>query len=1204
MADPQRRNANEPPTDRNVRPITPSIYGTYAEKWAVIVGISRYKDASLNLNYAARDAEDLDKLLRTGCGFKSSNVQLLLDEQATTGRITWALRSFLKKAARDDIIVLYFACHGQPDVGVRGNIFYLITWDTDAKDIGSTALPMREVQNALNDYVLAERGVILVDACHGSPIGDTTRARDLSAGDVMNQQAEALSKVQAGIATISSTRANETAQEGPQWDGGHGVFTYFLLKGLSGEAAEEETGKVTVSSLYDYVSKNVTEATEPTPQHPWISGNGFDNNLPLAWRATLDNEERLALGRDLADLGRLLGDRISLDLASELFVEDTVDLGLARLDAGDSDRAIPIFQAVVSQGGAGAAESAYYLGVALAMAHDEGAAKHAIASFLAKSPDDPRAAFARALLTDPERRASTGTRRALLIGVGPPARGTNEDVAEENDARSLREVLIERWGFAADDAILLLGPDATRDGILGALETLVDSATEDDAVVVFYSGCRGCSPLRDYAILPYRDSSLHPADDGGRPVPTIAPDEIHGIIKSIRARRKTLIMDSDASPTLIDLARGASYAALFGASVGRQALTVHIDERHGRRGLFSWALVEQLTTAPPSTTLEELRDEIAKSMQTYVDRREQDPHVSGTGSVSHRLEPVSIGHLMLFELSRRRRFDGFARHELEMRYDVILRAFPAAPPDLHYAAGRGFLEQRAYDRAAKALALSAHARAPSEPEALMAAAVAQIGAGQREAAADSLNGYLGAFTPPEQAPLARDVTSLLARLRRGNRFAVIVGIDAYGHPGVPRPAGAVNDARALFQVLIDRYGFLPENVRVLLDGAASRAAILAAFKDLAAKSEESAALFYFAGNGSFNASGHPTIVSADGRSEGVFDIPLRELGELAGRGSARLVTLVDAGWTSRTSAEGARYVEADPRPVSLRRALTARRFFESPLRVGRLTALNGSINMARASEDWPKVESVMPLSPPGSGGAVHGLLTHEIVRVLRAAQPTTLTWRGLFEVIQATTNAQVTGEGMEEIAFDDRLLDSARACLTNLDREPARRALAVLERADIPHKHLWRGIAYSVLENYKESIETLDAFIRGKAGERSTAAHYHLGRVLFESRYDLDRAVSELRWVTQRDPANAAAFLYLARALCARAESDIRGEAAMAYATYLDSGAPPGYENEAWSFLTARKSNMPRFARLKGDLLPKADNDDETRLTCEVPYPT
>ncbi|WP_437532683.1 caspase family protein [Sorangium sp. So ce726] len=1174
-------NANAPPIDRNVRPITPSVYGAYAEKWAVIVGISRYKDASLNLHYAARDAEDLDKLLKTGCGFKSTNVQLLLDEQATTARITWALRSFLKKAATDDIIVLYFACHGQPDVGARGNIFYLITWDTDARDIGSTALPMREVQNALNDYVLAERGIILVDVCHGSPIGDSTRERSLSAGDVMNQQAEALSKAQAGIATISSTRANETAQEGAQWDGGHGVFTHFLLKGLSGEAAEEETGKVTVSSLFDYVSKNVTEATEPTPQHPWISGNGFDNSLPLAWRATLDNKERLALGRDLADLARLLGDRVSLDLASELFVENTVDLGLARLDAGDSDRAIPTFQAVVSQDEAGAAEAAYYLGVALAMAHKDGAAKQALESFLAKSPNDPRAAFARDLLTDPERRASTGTRRALLIGVGHQARGMNEDAAEANDARSLRDVLIERWGFAADDAILLCGPDATRDGILGELEKLVTSATEDDAVVIFYSGCRGCLPLRDDAILPHRASSPDAEEDAEHAVPPIPLDEVHRIVTSIRSRRKTLIMDSDASPTLIGLARGASYAALFGASAGRQALTVHTDERHGRRGLFSWALVEQLKTAPPGITLEELRDKIAKSMQTHVNQWEQEPHLSGTGSVSHRLEPVCIGHLMLFELSRRRRFDGFARHELEARYDVILRAFPAAPPDLHYAAGRGFLAARAYERAAEALALSAHARAPSEPEALMAVAVAQIGAGQREAAADSLDGYLRAFTPPEQAPLANDVTSLIARLKRGNRFAVIVGIDAYGHPGVPRPLGAVNDACALCQVLIDRCGFLPENVHLLLDGAASRAAILAALEDLAAKPEESATLFYFAGNGSFDASGHPTIVSADGRSEGVFDISLRELGELAGRGSARLVTIMDAGWTSRTPAEGSRYVEADPRPVPLGRALIGPRFFESPLRVGRLTALNGSINMARASEDWPQVETVMPLSPPGSGGVVRGLLTHEIARVLRAARPATLTWRGLFGRVQATLNVHVTGEGMEEIAFDDRLLDSARACLTNLDREPARRVLAALERADIPHKPLWRGIAYAALEKYEESIETLDAFIRGKAGERSTAAHYHLGRVLFESGRDLDRAVSELRWVTQRDPANAAAFLYLARALCARAESDIRGEAAMAYARYLNSGAPPGYEDEAWSFMTARRSGAPGFSPLE-----------------------
>jgi uncharacterized caspase-like protein len=67
---------------------------------------------------------------------------------ATTAAITRALRSFLKKPARDDVVLLYFACHGAPDVD-RPNIVYLISHDTDPDDISGTALPMREIDLSL-----------------------------------------------------------------------------------------------------------------------------------------------------------------------------------------------------------------------------------------------------------------------------------------------------------------------------------------------------------------------------------------------------------------------------------------------------------------------------------------------------------------------------------------------------------------------------------------------------------------------------------------------------------------------------------------------------------------------------------------------------------------------------------------------------------------------------------------------------------------------------------------------------------------------------------------------------------------------------------------------------------------------------------------------------------------------------------------------
>ena len=147
-------------------------YPENVNRWAVIVGISKYEHEGLNLKYAHRDAEELYRLIQTpsGGGFEEAHIFYLTDERATTASITRALRSFLKKPAKEDIVLLYFACHGAPDPERKDNV-YLITYDTDPNDITGTALPMREIDLSLKENLYAERVVIIADTCHSASIG-------------------------------------------------------------------------------------------------------------------------------------------------------------------------------------------------------------------------------------------------------------------------------------------------------------------------------------------------------------------------------------------------------------------------------------------------------------------------------------------------------------------------------------------------------------------------------------------------------------------------------------------------------------------------------------------------------------------------------------------------------------------------------------------------------------------------------------------------------------------------------------------------------------------------------------------------------------------------------------------------------------------------------------------------------------------------
>ena len=148
------------------------------KRYAVIVGISKYKDPNLNLRYAHRDAEELDKLIRTprSGGFPAENIKTLIDEEATTGNITKALRSFLQKPGKEDLVLVYLACHGAPDPNRPQNV-YLITSDTDPLDIPGTALPMSDIQRDLERTLLAERVVLIADTCHSGAVGDSSGRR-------------------------------------------------------------------------------------------------------------------------------------------------------------------------------------------------------------------------------------------------------------------------------------------------------------------------------------------------------------------------------------------------------------------------------------------------------------------------------------------------------------------------------------------------------------------------------------------------------------------------------------------------------------------------------------------------------------------------------------------------------------------------------------------------------------------------------------------------------------------------------------------------------------------------------------------------------------------------------------------------------------------------------------------------------------------
>ncbi|MDT5059997.1 MAG: hypothetical protein QOH63_456 [Acidobacteriota bacterium] len=256
-------------------------------KFAVVIGVSRYKyhDGGLNdLQYADADARAVRDFLRQreGGGFAPDDILYLENEQATIEGVRSALRDFLRRAAPEDLILLYIAGHGAPDPYAPQKLYFLLH-DTKVADMPATALPMSELKDFLDNNVRAKRVVVFIDACHSAGLSGarlvTKRGLEQTENNVFNLYAERLFS-DSGKAVLTSSDVNEISQESPSWGGGHGIFTWSLLEGLRGDADTNNDHLVTAGELFEFVRDRVRLETTFT-QNPRVLP-GLNSDLALA----------------------------------------------------------------------------------------------------------------------------------------------------------------------------------------------------------------------------------------------------------------------------------------------------------------------------------------------------------------------------------------------------------------------------------------------------------------------------------------------------------------------------------------------------------------------------------------------------------------------------------------------------------------------------------------------------------------------------------------------------------------------------------------------------------------------------------------------------------------------------------------------------------------------------------------------------------
>jgi hypothetical protein len=226
-----------------IEPLNPSNLKVKADrnKVALVIGVEKYENTP-SAKFASLDAKYFKDYARKAFGVHEDNINLLTDEEANFSKTTSAFFKWLPskiKSNKTDLIIFY-AGHGL--ASSDGKDKYILPFDADPDLLSRTAISRKEIFDLI--ISLKPRSVtIFLDTCYSGVSRDEQML--LASARPLRVIADDDEKLPDNF-TIFSASENDQISSGLE-SAKHGIFSYYLMKGLEGKA--DEILKNT--SLYD-----------------------------------------------------------------------------------------------------------------------------------------------------------------------------------------------------------------------------------------------------------------------------------------------------------------------------------------------------------------------------------------------------------------------------------------------------------------------------------------------------------------------------------------------------------------------------------------------------------------------------------------------------------------------------------------------------------------------------------------------------------------------------------------------------------------------------------------------------------------------------------------------------------------------------------------------------------------------------------------
>jgi hypothetical protein len=218
--------------------------------YAIVIGIENYRQKLPKADFAVADAQTMTEYLTKVLGYPEENVVTLLNDHATNVDLAKYFEQWLaNNVEKGGSVFIYYSGHGAPNP--KTGDAYLVPYDGDPSFIDKTGYSLNRMYDALGKLP-AKEIIVALDSCFSGAGGRSVLAEGARPLVMNLQKSVTMSKNITVMAAASGNQISSTYK-----DKGHGLFTYFMLKGIKNEDVVKPDGSIALSDLFGYIKPQV-----------------------------------------------------------------------------------------------------------------------------------------------------------------------------------------------------------------------------------------------------------------------------------------------------------------------------------------------------------------------------------------------------------------------------------------------------------------------------------------------------------------------------------------------------------------------------------------------------------------------------------------------------------------------------------------------------------------------------------------------------------------------------------------------------------------------------------------------------------------------------------------------------------------------------------------------------------------------------------